>query len=554
GGGGGGSGGGGDFGLGVGFALSPELAQKVRECRGVSSRPMVTDSSSLTFLRGSSDGTVVSSDVTVGSAHGTVSSSHGTVASSHGTFGSSHGIAGSCQGTVGSSHGIVGSSHATTPGGGGDAQPTKKTRQPCNDDNRVPIKTEVDAEKHVSLETLGQRQAGMGQDQGIGDGSEIINGSSRRAGEGGGAGGGEGAGLGTTLAAAASGAAAAVEVAVEVTPPDAPECWEEFDESSLPTPDPVPTPTPAAPTSASAQVEGKDASVSGLALQPSQESVLTSLGGGGVGREGLGGEGGFVPEGAGLSLPVLLVDLARVCGFRVKGVEEAEAVAGKIRAALHESFGDRSEELFAMGSAVHADTSCIVEASAYRTELHRRSAASSVKSSWAVVDYPSEVGGVSVSEAWADVITPSRCGAVEAVRVALAGTNRNLVWKRDMLAQLEAVAAEEGEAKRLRLASEQQDELDDWGTRRREQLERLIEIRPMFERRRAMAEEKLLSASVGVGGGDRASADPVSSAVIQSLDTKLETIDDLIARLEIEEAEEGYGFVPSDIEYITYLV
>ena len=67
------------------------------------------------------------------------------------------------------------------------------------------------------------------------------------------------------------------------------------------------------------------------------------------------------------SLPVLLVDLARVCGFRVKGVEEVAAVAGKIRAALHESFGDRSEELFAMGSAVHADTSSIVEASVHRT-------------------------------------------------------------------------------------------------------------------------------------------------------------------------------------------
>ena len=45
-----------------------------------------------------------------------------------------------------------------------------------------------------------------------------------------------------------------------------------------------------------------------------------------------------------------------------------------------------------------------------------------------------------------------------------------------MLAQLEVVAAEEGEAKRLRLASEQQQELDGWAMRRREQLERLIEV------------------------------------------------------------------------------
>ena len=63
------------------------------------------------------------------------------------------------------------------------------------------------------------------------------------------------------------------------------------------------------------------------------------------------------------------------------------------------------------------------------------------------------------------------------------------------------------------------------------------QTRPMFERRRAMAEEKLLSASARGG-------DPVSLAVIQSLDAKLESIDDLIARLEIEEAEVGRVFLP----------
>lgn len=65
----------------------------------------------------------------------------------------------------------------------------------------------------------------------------------------------------------------------------------------------------------------------------------------------------------------------------------------------------------------------------------------------------------------------------------------------------------------------------------------------MFERRRAMAEEKLIAAGGGSGGasgeegGDGAAADPVSAAVVQSLDAKLESIDDLIARLEIEEGE-----------------
>lgn len=69
----------------------------------------------------------------------------------------------------------------------------------------------------------------------------------------------------------------------------------------------------------------------------------------------------------------------------------------------------------------------------------------------------------------------------------------------------------------------------------------------MFEKRRAVAEDKLMLAAAaaaattgGRGGGrndDVTTADPVSLAVIRSLDAKLETIDDLIARLEIEEGE-----------------
>lgn len=59
-----------------------------------------------------------------------------------------------------------------------------------------------------------------------------------------------------------------------------------------------------------------------------------------------------------------------------------------------------------------------------------------------------------------------------------------------------------------------------------------------------MAEEKLILASANVAAGaegdapgDDEAADPVSAAVVRSLDAKLESIDDLIARLEIEEGE-----------------
>lgn len=50
------------------------------------------------------------------------------------------------------------------------------------------------------------------------------------------------------------------------------------------------------------------------------------------------------------------------------------------------------------------------------------------------------------------------------------------VWKRDMLEQLEAVAASERKAKEDRVNAGRQVELEAWRRRRREQLERLIEV------------------------------------------------------------------------------
>lgn len=65
-------------------------------------------------------------------------------------------------------------------------------------------------------------------------------------------------------------------------------------------------------------------------------------------------------------------------------------------------------------------------------ELRRRSEGSQSRaiSCWAAIDYPREVDGSSVKEAWAAVTAPSKSEAVEAVRVALVGTNRNLVNKK----------------------------------------------------------------------------------------------------------------------------
>lgn len=77
----------------------------------------------------------------------------------------------------------------------------------------------------------------------------------------------------------------------------------------------------------------------------------------------------------------------------------------------------------------------------------------------------------------------------------------------------------------------------------------------MFERRRAIAAEKLLLAAEEAGElpAEDSVADPVAAAVVRSLDAKLDSIDDLIARLEIEEGEVIRLLVITDIIYIYIL-
>ncbi|CBJ48893.1 conserved unknown protein [Ectocarpus siliculosus] len=546
----------GGFGLGVGLALSPELAQKVRECHGVSSAPVVSESS-LTFLRAAPGGTAngsvgpselqqqpqeeqqqeqeqqqrhrddqehrggIGTDAAAATKEGLVTPSSVPLATNHNetTDTPVSAVAGGNSDLNGACLGCGDRGEQGTQGGGQDA-----CAELCGD---------------AGASNLSDRRQD-GDIKQAGDEREGTCGGHREEG-------------GAQHDEERRAAAAAVAEEDDLAEP--PDSWEEFDESTVPPVAPAAAAVAAsAPreenglkaTAKAAAVGGADSASSACLESKLEERGRLSASDGGGEASGAGGtpEEKAHPELS--SVPVLLVDLARVCGFRVKGAEEADIVGGKVRAALHESFAERSEELFETGSAVHADTSTLAE------EMRRRSEASSMRSSWAVVDYPAMLGGgVSTSEAWSAVTTPSPCRAVEAVRTALLGTNRHLVWKRDMLAQLEAVATSERDAKEKRLNAERQAELEAWRERRREQLERLIEVRPMFERRRAMAEEKLIAAGGGVDGGpgglgDGAAADPVSAAVVQSLDAKLEDIDDLIARLEIEEGEEGYGFVPSD--------
>ncbi|CAN0017427.1 unnamed protein product [Scytosiphon promiscuus] len=587
---GGGSGGGGGeagastFGLGVGFALSPELAQKVREGRGVSSAPAVP-TSSLTFLKAATlKGTAVANS----SANAAIDSSEQQPQGEKEQEQQSRRHPGGSEQEHRSQH-----QHQE-----GDAVRSASTRGAAQDGNSPGLSLPAGEANGTIDRSVENGISGGGSSRGI---RSSKNSSSNNSGGGGGdGGGGDGSpevarhervgghadqeGISSTHAGheddnmqdrgkgekEADGADAAAAAAADVAA-DPPDSWEEFDESTLP---------PASGGTSAPGADGAGAATTGANGSGGDGAPAARLGSnpGDVGSSVSGDDMAVqhrqhpgeepVEEVRPESVPVLLVDLARVCGFRVKGAREAEAVGRKIRAALHESFAERSEELFETGSAVHSDTSSLAE------ELHRRTEASSITSSWAVVEYPATLNanstagasggpgvgtgavGVTTSEAWAAVTTPSSCRAVEAVRIALVGTNRHLVWKRDMLEQLEAVAASERKAREERDSAERQAELDTWRERRREQLEKLIEIRPMFERRRAMAEEKLIAA--GSGGGDgaaagrdgdgEAAADPVSAAVIQSLDAKLETIDDLIARLEIEEGEEGYGFVPSDEE------
>ncbi|CAN0511299.1 unnamed protein product [Ectocarpus sp. 12 AP-2014] len=415
----------GGFGLGVGFALSPELAQKVRECRGVSSAPVVSESS-LTFLKAAPGGTA--------------------------------------NGSVGRS----------------ELQQQPKEEQQQDQDQQHRLRDDQEHRGGIGTNAAAATKEGLGRASAVppdtpvsaaAGGNGDLNGACSGCGDGGEQGtqgGGQDAGAELCGDAAASSLndrrqdgdtkqpggeregtcgghreeegpqhnaerrAEAAVVAEEGDFAEPPDSWEEFDESTVP---PVAS-TPATATAASAPREenglkaatnaaaggGADSASSACLESKLEERGHPSASGGGGKASGAGGgpEEKAHPELS--SVPVLLVDLARVCGFRVKGAEEADIVGGKVRAALHESFAERSEELFETGSAVHTDTSTLAE------EMRRRSEASSMRSSWAVVDYPAMLGGgVSTSEAWSAVTTPSPCRAVEAVRTALLGTNRHLV-------------------------------------------------------------------------------------------------------------------------------
>ncbi|CAN0314061.1 unnamed protein product [Discosporangium mesarthrocarpum] len=140
---------------------------------------------------------------------------------------------------------------------------------------------------------------------------------------------------------------------------------------------------------------------------------------------------------------------------------------------------------------------------------------------WEALPYPASVEGLAVGPAWASVLAPSNSGAVEAVKRCLRHCSRDLRWKVDMCEQLEAVAAEEGlrvrEERKEREAAKREAELGEWKKKRREQLEKLIKVRPMFERRKAVEEERMLAKGEGLGG---ATPNPVSVAAIQELEAK----------------------------------
>ncbi|CAM9296486.1 unnamed protein product, partial [Phaeothamnion confervicola] len=176
-------------------------------------------------------------------------------------------------------------------------------------------------------------------------------------------------------------------------------------------------------------------------------------------------EAGVEAENARLRLlpaPVILVDIASICGFRRDAPEAVLAsAAAELRQKLGEDFDGRTQELFDIGMARHSIAAAPAAAAAdaspsdgapgfsgaaassdlpgVGTDSLRRDAAGAAL---AVVAYPERVGGRSTERQWRKVCEPSpHAAAVTLAKRCVRDCNRPLPWKAAAAASLEYAAA-----------------------------------------------------------------------------------------------------------------
>ena len=148
---------------------------------------------------------------------------------------------------------------------------------------------------------------------------------------------------------------------------------------------------------------------------------------------------------------------------------------------LHDDFDNRLPELLEMGVARHSTAN---NATATIATLQAKTGARHC-----IVQYPDSIAEFSVDEMWTDILTPSDSPSLNRILSVLHRCNRDLVWKSLMSSELRRIAAREREFKeRMDMVVA----LHAWRSKERPaKLERLYEVRELFEKRLEAAQGKL---------------------------------------------------------------
>jgi len=168
--------------------------------------------------------------------------------------------------------------------------------------------------------------------------------------------------------------------------------------------------------------------------------------------------------------PLIVIPLEKLCGYEITDEKDCKAICSQLEQVLNEQeFFSKSCELFDANVAVHANSATVTKFIP-QDKLYQ----------YCIMKYPQDVtlrSGKTASDVWRSLHRVCRINAVQILLELLTETSRDLLWKSDMRREV------------LQLARDAQ--IEEWKQAREEKLEKMYDVREVFEARLKDAEEEL---------------------------------------------------------------
>lgn len=168
--------------------------------------------------------------------------------------------------------------------------------------------------------------------------------------------------------------------------------------------------------------------------------------------------------------PLIVIPLEKLCGYQITDEEECKVICSQLEQVMNEQeFFSKSCELFDANVAVHTNSATVTKFIP-RDKLYQ----------YCIMKYPQGVtlrSGQTPSDVWRSLHRVCRINAVQILLELVAETSRDLLWKNDMRREV------------LQLARDAH--IEEWKQAREEKLEKMYDVREVFEARLKDAEEEL---------------------------------------------------------------